>query len=306
MAHEIDRILRAAGRGPWFIESEKAEEILAMLSLRADQGPRGEAWGQGAQAAAATEHRAGTRLVRVLPLQGAIVPRGNMLSDMSGAASMDRFQKAFSEAANAPDTAAIVLAIDSPGGQIDQVPETVAMIRAARREDRPIVAVANTRAGSAAYWIASAADEIVASPSASVGSIGVYMVHQDMSEAASQAGVKVSYLSAGARKVEGNPFEPLDDAARAHFLEGVRDAYNEFTSSVAKSRGVPVSVVRADPEDGGDHMGGGRSYGAKKALSLGMIDRIETLDAVVARLASGRKATERARLNNRRRALALR
>lgn len=291
MSHEIERILRAAGRGAWFIEPGKAEEIVAMVALRASAGPRSEAAFPDRQPLAMSEDmRAGSKVVRVLRLHGAIVPRGNMMSDMSGAVSLDRFQAAFRAAAADASVGAIVLDIDSPGGNVAMVPETVAMIRAARRSDRPIVAVANTLCCSAAYWIGTAADELVATPSGTVGSIGVYMLHQDMSERMKAEGIKATFLSQGPRKVEGNPFEPLDDAARTAILSEVRETYDAFTADVAQARGVPVSVVRADPETAERHFGGGRSYGAAKAVSLGMADRVATLDETIARLATGGRA----------------
>ncbi|RID91542.1 S49 family peptidase [Gemmobacter lutimaris] len=287
MPHEIERILRAAGRGVWLIDAAKADEILALIEMRL-AGPRSDtAFPDREQSAMTEDMRAGPKLVRVIRLHGTIMPRGNMLSDMSGAVSLERFGQVFRQAANDPQTGAIVLDIDSPGGNVALVPETVAMIRAARRDDRPIVAVANTTCASAAYWIACATDELVATTSATVGSVGVYMMHQDMSERAKMEGVKVTYLSQGPRKVEGNPFEPLDEVAKGAFLAEVRETYNAFTSDVAKARGVAVSVVRADPETDAQHFGGGRSYGAAAAKRLGMIDRIATLDETIARLAKG-------------------
>lgn len=294
MPHDLTRLIAAAGRGLWFIDPAKAEEIIAAVELRLEMGPRAEAAFPDRQSVAMVEDRhaagAGQKVVRVLRLQGAIVPRGNMMSDVSGAVSLERFGASFRDAAADPNLGAIVLDIDSPGGNVALVPETVKAIRAARRADRPIVAVANTTCASAAYWIACAADELVATESATVGSIGVYMMHRDVSEAMAKSGVRTTFLSAGPRKVEANPFQPLDDAARAALMAEVRDTYDVFTQDVAKARGVPVSVVRADPEDSEKHFGGGRSYGAKRALQLGMIDRIETLDQTVSRLARGGRA----------------
>jgi signal peptide peptidase SppA len=291
MPHEIERIIRAAGQGVWLIEPFKADEIMAMIALRVSAGPRGDvAFPDRQQASMSEDLRAGGKVVRVLRLHGAIVPRGNMLSDMSGAVSMERFQAVFRAAASDTSVGAIVLDIDSPGGNVALVPETVAMIRAARRADRPIVAVANTMCCSAAYWIGTAADELVATTSATVGSIGVYMLHQDVSERMKAEGIKATFLSQGPRKVEGNPFAPLDDVAKSAILSEVRETYDAFTADVAKARGVPTSVVRADPETAERHFGGGRSYGAARAVSLGMADRVATLDETIARLAKGGRA----------------
>ena len=178
MSHEITRILRAFSSTAWFIEPRKAEQIIAFLEFRAVNGPRSEPAFPNKPVAADGAATIGT--IRVIRVHGAIVPRSAMVDDISGpgAVSLEVFQKNFREAADDPNTKAIILDVDSPGGQVDLVPETVAMIHAAKRADRPIIAVANTMAASAAYWLASAADELVVTPSGSVGSIGVYMMHE--------------------------------------------------------------------------------------------------------------------------------
>ena len=299
MPHEIRRILEMAATGCWFIEPGKAQQILAVLELRASGGaletdnrpPRPEV--------AADVRSRGNKVVRVLRLMGTILPRADMLDALSGGASLTAFQKAFREAATDPNVSAIVIEIDSPGGQVDLVPETAALIRAHKQADRPIVAVANTIAMSAAYWIASAADELVVTPSGSVGSIGVYMMHQDISEALAAAGIKRTFIYEGPRKVEGNPFAPLDDTARQAMQDDVRGYYHMFTDDVAKARGVPVARVRADPEDTDKHFGGGRYYHAKRAVQLGMADRVATLDDTIARLARGNRRAQAANLRRR-------
>lgn len=293
MPHEIRRLMRAFSTTAWFIDPRKAEQILAMLEFRAAHGPRltpyretPAAAGNGAVRQVAT--------VAVLKIYGTIVPKMSRVQDVSAtAASLEDFGRAFDRVAADPNVKAIVLDIDSPGGSVDLVPETVAKIRAAKRADRPIVAVANTLAASAAYWIAIAADELVVSPSAEVGSIGVYMVHQDVSQALAQDGVAVTFISAGDRKVEGNPFEPLGDEARGAFAETVAHYYDLFVKDVARGRGVPVARVRADPEKADRHFGGGRVYPAARAVALGMADRVATFDQTLARLAAGSKRPRR-------------
>lgn len=295
MAHEIDRVMRAFASEPWLIDPRKAEQIVAMLELRAARGPRAEPFRSDDPSSAPVSESAGR--VAVLRLYGAIAPRAAAVRDVSqSAALMTDFQAAFRRAANDPDVTAIVIDVDSPGGNVALVPETASMIFNARREGRPIIAVANTLAASAAYWIASAADELVVTPSGEVGSIGVYTVHQDVSDALATEGVKMTFIAAGPRKVEGNPFEPLDDVARNALMARVRTSYDQFTADVAKFRGVPVKTVRADPEDGDAHFGGGRVYGAKEAVKLGMADRVDTLDATIERLtARPRRRTATAR-----------
>jgi len=127
-------------------------------------------------------------IVAVLPLFGTIFPRANMMTDVSGATSAERFGARFVELVKNPDVGAIVIDVDSPGGQVSGVDELARKIYDARGQ-KPIVAVSNHLMASAAYWIGTAADEVVVSPSAEVGSIGVFAVHEDMSAALEQQGV---------------------------------------------------------------------------------------------------------------------
>lgn len=300
MSHEIDRILDAVARSPWFIDPAKGHEVMAILALRAERGPRPEPmFPNRPEALGETAPQSGG--IQVLQLHGVMVPRAGMMGDVSSAVSTSQFLARFRQAAADPNVSALVLDVDSPGGQVDFVPELAAAVRGARREGRPIIAVANTSAMSAAYWVASQADELVATPSAQVGSIGVMMRHMDQSARAEREGVRVTYISAGPRKVEGNPFSPLGDEARAALEARVAETYAMFVGDVARARGVPPSVVRADPEKAERHFGGGRSYGAATALSLGMIDRIATLDDVI----RGLGAKRRPRAENARRRLAV-
>lgn len=291
MSHEIDRILQAAAGRVWLIEPRKAREIAAVLALRAHGQPRaweGDAAPEQQMAADTIEGRRGA--VHVLRIMGTIMPRATIMSEMSGGTSMDRFQKAFRQAADDPNASAIVIEIDSPGGMVDQVPETARMIHAARRANRPIIAVANSLAASAAYYLAAAADEIVVTPSGNVGSIGVYVLLDDLTKYMEKEGIKRTIVREGPRKIEANPFEPLSDEGRAALQAEISYTYDMFTSDIAKFRGVPKAVVRADPESAEEHMGGGRVYNAREALRLRMADRIATFDDTLMQAAQGRRS----------------
>lgn len=217
--------------------------------------------------------------VAVLPMVGTIIPRGNMLMESSGALSLQSFRKSFRAAMADPNVGSIVLDVDSPGGQVGGVEEMAKEIYDARGV-KSVTAVVNTLAASAAYYIASAANEMVITPSGQAGSIGVYAMHEDVSVLYEQAGVKVNLISAGKYKVEGNPFEPLTEEARASIQTMVDGYYELFVNAVARNRGVKASEVR-------NGFGEGRVVGAKEAVQLGMVDRVGTLDEVVNKLASG-------------------
>jgi capsid assembly protease len=214
--------------------------------------------------------------VAVLPLMGTIFPRANVFTDWFGAAALTRFGAQFRQALADPNVSAIVLDVDSPGGSVAGVDEMATEIYRSRGA-KPVVAVANHMAASAAYWIATAADELVVAPSAEVGSIGVFAAHEDFSQAMDTAGIKTTLISAGKYKVEGNPYEPLSPEARAAIQARVDDYYSLFARAVARQRGANVDDVR-------DGYGEGRVVGAREAVKLGMADKIGTLDETISRL----------------------
>lgn len=215
--------------------------------------------------------------VAIIPISGPIVPHGDAMEELSsGATSVDAIAASFREALASTTVSAIVLDFDSPGGSVDLIPELAAEIKAARGM-KPIVAVADTWAASAAYWLASAADELVVTPSGQVGSIGVYSAHEDLSVQMMQKGIKTTLVSAGEHKVEGNPFEPLSKEAEAEMQAKVDAYYTMFVAAVADQRGVSEQVVE-------DSFGQGRMMMATDAVDLGMADSVGTLAEVVTRL----------------------
>jgi capsid assembly protease len=223
--------------------------------------------------------------VSVVGLHGVITPSPSLLSLLfGGGGGLSGFLDDMRAAIGDPDTSAVVIDVDSPGGMVDLVPEAAAELRAMRDDGgKPIVAVANTVAASAAYWLASQANELVVTPSGEVGSVGVYSVHRDMSQAFEREGVKHTVISAGARKTEGNPYAALDDEAHGAMQQQVNDYYEMFVTDVASGRNVAVPGT-----DDGLAFGGGRSYLAKRAVKHGLADRVATLGDTVRRLGSGR------------------
>jgi signal peptide peptidase SppA len=198
---------------------------------------------------------------------------------MSGATSIEKLQSDFRAMLADDSVNSIVLNIDSPGGMSDLIMEMGDEIFAARGV-KPIVAVANTTAASAAYWLGSQAEKFFVTPSGQVGSVGVYTVHQDKSAQQEKEGISTTIISAGKYKVEGSPYGPLSDDAKDHMQERVDETYAEFISAVARGRGSSEEVVSEAYADG-------RTYRAKTAFAMNMVDGIETLDSVVGQMASG-------------------
>jgi len=235
--------------------------------------------------------------IAVLPLYGVVMQRGNMVQDVSGpgVTSTQVFSKALKAALQDGGVSQILIDIDSPGGSVYGVAELADEILAARKI-KPIVAIANSMAASAAYWIGCSASELYVTPGGEVGSIGVWQAHQDMSAALDAAGVKTTLISAGKYKTEGNPYKPLDEDAIVYFQSRVDDYYNAFLDAVSKGRGVAHGAVSED-------MGQGRVLGADAALSARMVDGIATMPEVIRKM---QKATKPAvsKLNQARNAMA--
>lgn len=213
--------------------------------------------------------------VAVIPLKGLITPGGSFMSMLfGGGGGLSAFRGRLSEAVSDNDITSIILDVDSPGGRVDQVPETAALIRAAAAV-KPIKAVSNTLCASAAYWLASQCDELVVTTSGAIGSIGVYRAHEDWSKYDEELGVTTTLISAGKYKIDGNPFEPLSESAREAWQASVDYTYDQFCTDVAQGRNTTAQAVKAG-------YGEGRVLDPEPALAAGLADRVLTLQQLIA------------------------
>lgn len=283
------RLLREFVEKPWAILPAKLETLAEIVTrhVNGEKLDANEVQSRIHGASRPPDRR--IQNVAILPLFGTIFPRANLMTEMSGATSAQIFGAEFSKLLDDPSVDAIILDVDSPGGQVGGIEEVSRLVYDARGR-KPVVAVANYLMASAAYWIGSAAEELVVSPSGEVGSIGVFAVHQDISGALEKDGVKISIISEGKYKTAGNPYEPLGEEARAVIQASVHDTYKTFIDAVARNRGVDVDVVQ-------NGFGEGALVGAPRAVEMGMADRVATLEETVNRLlggvpaAKGRKAS---------------
>ena len=292
---------------PWALMPERLNAVTAVMAR----------WSQNVQASADVlaaidadrsvrdaRRQAATAVssggIAVLPLYGVVTQRGNMVDDVSGPGSVStqQFASALRQALADDTVSQILIDIDSPGGSVYGVSELADEITQARSQ-KPVVAVANSLAASAAYWIGCSASEFYVSPGGEVGSIGVWQAHFDHSQALAAEGVKPTLISAGKFKVEGNPYAPLDDDAQAFMQSRVDDYYASFTKVVARGRGVPIAQVR-------EGMGQGRVLGADAAMAQNMVDGVATFDDVVRKMRRDAKTSAKpkaSRLSHAQRAL---
>ena len=287
----LERVIRTVRETPWAILPSMLTTICDLLALHAEGERLSDAEIRARLDAAAAANgprplsQGGRQqgAVAVLPLYGVISQRVGLLTELSGGTSTQQFAALFHQALADPSIGAIVVDVDSPGGSAFGVPELADVLFRARGGGKPIVTVANSLAASAAYWIATAADEFVVTTSAEVGSIGVRVVHEEFSERLAREGVRRTTISAGVRKNVGSPDVPLTDDDRAAIQKRVNDYYALFVEDVARFRGVSPAEVR-----GG--FGEGWVVGATEAVRLGMADRIETLEEVIERMMRRRPA----------------
>ncbi|WP_313603960.1 S49 family peptidase [Comamonas jiangduensis] len=289
--HLADRLLNT----PLLLHPQKLDAIIAglggrLLGVEGLQMDAAELTARAALPAEMFTTRRGERTERgyrvvdgvaVISAMGGLVHRTKLAADSSLLIGYNDLAADVEDALGKSDVHAIALVMDSPGGEVAGAFELAERIYAARGR-KPIVAVADGMAASAAYLAASAADEVVLSNTSYVGSIGVVMRHVDFSRALANDGITVSHIFAGEHKIDGNPYQPLPDAVRAALQADIEGLYQMFVQAVAKHRGMSEQAVR-DTRAG--------VYRGVAAVAARLADRIGTVDAVVAELATRRSHT---------------
>ncbi len=212
--------------------------------------------------------------VAVVPVEGTLVAKLGGLDPWSGMTGYDQIRLKVALAIEDPDVKAILLDIDSPGGEVSGCFDLADMIHAARGA-KPIWAVLSEMACSAAYAIASAAERVAMPRTGLAGSIGVVMMHVDWSEALAESGIKVTLIHAGAHKVDGNPYEKLPAAVRDALAADCEACRRLFAATVARNRGLGVdAVLKTEAQV----YGGIATAALPSALDVRLVDAIEPND----------------------------
>jgi capsid assembly protease len=303
LKYDYSHVLRAFYGVPWAILPSKLAAMRDFLDLKAGGHEIDQA---DIEAAAGSRRDDGVQMagrVAVVPVFGTLCQRIATLEQASGGISAERLGVTLDGLVEDKQVRSILLAFDSPGGAVAGVPELADKIRGYRGQKK-CVAIADSMAASAAYWLASQAQEVYCTPSGMVGSIGVLAAHEDLSDKLKEEGRKVTLITAGKYKGEGNPYEPLSDAAKEEMQSKVDHYYGAFVDAVAAGRGTTVARVKAD-------YGQGRMLTADQAKRAGMVDRVSTLAQLLDRMgaygdtAGARAETEAPAINCRRRKLDL-
>ena len=288
MSNRLPFLAQKVLNTPLAIHPQKAEVIVTALADRfgvshvlhhnADALPAPNAFHGSRQDAADPTQRdrsydveAG---VAVIQVEGTLAHKLGWMDAMSGMTGYMQLRESFLDALEDPAVRAIVLDIDSPGGEVSGCFDLVDTIVAARGR-KPIWAILTENAYSAAYAIASAADFITVPRTGGAGSIGVIAMIADLSRALDRQGVTVNIISYGDHKGDGNPYEALPEAARSRFQAQI-DALGElFVTTVARNRNLSVKAVRDTQA---------ACFGATEALQLGLVDAIAAPDEAFAML----------------------
>jgi signal peptide peptidase SppA len=209
--------------------------------------------------------------VGVIPLKGVIGKGLSRLESLTGAVDVDEFASTLEEMEDDEEIEYIIIEISSPGGTVTGVEEAASLLS---NSSKKTIAYTETEAASAAYWIGSAADRFIATPSATVGSIGVYMAIPDYSKAFEAAGVRMDVIKSGTLKGAGIAGTSLSDAQRADLQAQVEEIHAEFKNAVRAKRAM---VKDEDME--------GQVFSGRQAAAKGLVTGIATnLRSLIAEL----------------------
>lgn len=253
---------------PWAI-TQPALEMILEIAERENEKPEAVAarLGKELQNTHAVIERDG---VAVIPVTGPLFRYANLFTAISGATSYEILAQDFTAALDNPDITAIILNIDSPGGEVNGCAELANMIFAARGQ-KPIIAYASGDAASGAYWIASAADEVVASETSGLGSIGVVAVYRG-AKPDKNAPTTIEIVSSQ------SPFKrlnPESDEGRAKLQIRIDAMAEVFVNTLARNRGIETAQVL-------EQFGGGDILIGAHAVNAGLADRIGSLEKLIA------------------------
>ncbi len=209
--------------------------------------------------------------IAIINVCGPITQRiSGFMKEMCGMTDLDDMTRAFKDAEASPRIRGILLNIDSPGGSVTGVPEFGNLVANCRK---PVVAFTDSMCDSAAYWIAAGAKEIVATESASVGCIGVYMAYLDQSKRMEMAGLDVELFKTGTFKGMGYPGTSLTEEHRALLQAEVDDIHQWF-----------VGHVNAHRQTSGEDTFQGQDFTGREALKRGLIDMVGGFDEAMQEL----------------------
>lgn len=214
--------------------------------------------------------------VAIIPIGGPIFPRANLMTQYSGATSLDMVSLAFEDALQSEEISAVLLDIDSPGGIAAGIGEMAGMIRAGTAR-KPVTAYIASQACSAAYWLGAAAGDVVIHATAMAGNIGVVAGARVQENPDAQGYRLIEVVSSNAPDKRPDPRTEEGAATIRAVLDQVEA---QFIDDVAAFRGVSREAVLRD-------FGRGSNLVGSKAVAAGMADRLGTFEETLSELKRG-------------------
>lgn len=274
------RALESALNATWAMEEQALETLLTIAARENEVTPEAlEAYRAKELAGAdAASIRDG---VAIIDVRGSLFRRANLFTAFSGGSSYDIMRRDLQAAADNPKVRAILLNVDSPGGEVNGGNELAEAIYALRGKI-PIVAYVGGTGASMAYWIASAADKIIIDKTAMLGSIGAQVAFVEREPAKGET--RYRFVSS----VSPNKNADISTDEGAKGMQAVVDAMGQvFVDTVARNRGVATETVLSDFGKGGIFVG-------QAAVEAGLADGLGTFESVLADLsASARKGARK-------------
>jgi signal peptide peptidase SppA len=264
MTRQHERFIQLLTRCPiWAILPESFTALLAQLSSRDPVLEEVRLMSLKPQTRGRAEHKH-----MMIPIQGVLTK-----DEPWAGTTYKSIGDAVEQAGSDPSVKRIVLDVDSPGGETTGLPETASIISQVARI-KPVSAIVDGYAASAAYWLTSQANHITVAPSAEVGSVGVRMMHVDISKALEGAGFKVTELYSGNFKTEWSPYKPLSKDATADMQGKLAAVHNDFINAVAEGRRVAPN--RPTNAIANARYGEGRMFTAGEAMGHGLADAVQS------------------------------
>jgi signal peptide peptidase SppA len=271
LAHIAQRMLNV----PVAIHPAKAELIVSALAERMGiahvarlmedddfDGPHASVMG-----AEGRNPRAGYDIaqgVALIPVQGTLVHKLGTLRPYSGMTGYDGIRQNLLTALADPEVKGIMLDIDSPGGEVAGCFDLVDTIYKAR-QIKPVWAVVDEMSYSAGYAIASAATRVIKPRTGGTGSVGVVVMHADWSDAIEKSGLKVTIITYGDHKADGNPYERLPKAVQAGVQKDINTMGVLFAKTVSRNRSLSFDAVRDTQA---------RCYLGQEGVDVGLADEV--------------------------------
>ena len=288
----MSKFARVAGRlfnAPLMLRPEKAEMLCAALvdrmgitkldtidgrSLDASQLRQRAGMWDDAPPKTARDMYEVSRGVATLHIDGTLVHKLGGVEPYCSMVGYDQIDRILADALANKEVGAILLDIDSPGGEVAGCFDFARKLRSmtvAGGGDKPIIAFANEMACSAAYAIACACDAVMTTETGIVGSIGVWTMQVDMTKGLSKNGIEVTMIRAGERKARGGPYEVADAQTFSKLQSWVDETWGIFADHVAASRPISAEAVQALEGDW---------FTGRDALAIGLVDAVDSPDAI--------------------------